>query len=231
MKFPVVVRKLHKWLALIVGIQLLAWVLGGLFMTSIPIKTVRGEHLRAPAPTIDWQNAIHSPAAVLSRYPNAKLLRLSHFQGDPAYALERDAERFLISAISGQRLSNVDAETAKAIATTHFNGIVNSPSALWIAREPPIEYRGKPLPVWQVAMHDEESTLIYIDALTGEVNAMRTATWRVFDFFWMLHVMDYSTRDNFNHPLIITAAALALITLLSGFFMLYFVFRPKRPRG
>lgn len=228
MKWPVFFRKLHKWLGLIIGIQLLAWVLGGLFMTSIPIKTVRGEHLRAAPAAVDWQKAIHSPAAILNDFPSAKLLRLSHFQGNPAYALEQSSERFLVSAISGLRLANIDAETAKTIAMANFTGKTSAPSTLWIESEPPIEYREKPLPVWQVDMHDEESTHVYVDALTGEVTAMRTATWRVFDFFWMLHVMDYSTRDNFNNPLVITAAAFALITLISGFFMLYFVFRPKK---
>ena len=231
MKLPVFIRKLHKWLALIIGIQLLAWVLGGLFMTSIPIETVRGEHLRATPVAIDWQNAVFSPAQVLSDFPKAKIVRLSHFQTNPAYVLEQNSERFLVSAASGIRLANIDAETAKTIALAHFNGKTNTPSTRWIENDPPIEYREKPLPAWLVDMQDEESTHVYVDALTGEVTAMRTATWRVFDFFWMLHVMDYSTRDNFNNPLVITAAAFALITLISGFFMLYFIFRSKRQNG
>ena len=36
--------QLHKWLALVVGLQVLFWVVGGLIMTAIPIGTVRGEH-------------------------------------------------------------------------------------------------------------------------------------------------------------------------------------------
>lgn len=36
--------QIHKWLALIVGLQVLGWVLGGLVMTAIPIERVRGEH-------------------------------------------------------------------------------------------------------------------------------------------------------------------------------------------
>ena len=36
--------QLHKWIALIVGIQVLGWVLGGLIMTALPIEKVRGEH-------------------------------------------------------------------------------------------------------------------------------------------------------------------------------------------
>ena len=36
--------QLHKWIALIVGIQVLFWVLGGRVMTVIPIERVRSEH-------------------------------------------------------------------------------------------------------------------------------------------------------------------------------------------
>ena len=36
--------QIHKWLALIVGLQVLGWVLGGLVMTAIPIERARSEH-------------------------------------------------------------------------------------------------------------------------------------------------------------------------------------------
>jgi hypothetical protein len=36
--------RLHKWIALVVGVQLLAWSVSGLFMTVVPISQVRGEH-------------------------------------------------------------------------------------------------------------------------------------------------------------------------------------------
>ena len=36
--------RVHKWLALIVGIQIILWVTGGVVMSVIPIETVRGEH-------------------------------------------------------------------------------------------------------------------------------------------------------------------------------------------
>ena len=35
-------------------------------------------------------------------------------------------------------------------------------------------------------------------------------------FLWMLHIMDFDTRDDFNHPLLQIAAALGLIIALSG---------------
>lgn len=40
--------RIHKWIALIVGIQIMLWIAGGLVMSAIPIETVRGEHKISP---------------------------------------------------------------------------------------------------------------------------------------------------------------------------------------
>ena len=227
MKWPGVIRKLHKWIGLIIGLQLLAWVLGGLVMTSLPIERVRGEHLRAAAPDVDWQQASYSPQQILQLYPGARLIKLSHRLGEPAYVLQHNQTEMLVSASSGRAYSPLASAQAIALAQAAFIGTAAQPEANYLT-EAPIEYRNKALPAWQVRMQDDENTHVYLDAQTGEVTAMRTGTWRVFDFFWMLHVMDYSTRDDFNHPLVISAAAIALTAILSGFFMLYFVMRRRR---
>ncbi len=57
---------------------------------------------------------------------------------------------------------------------------------------------------------------MYLDPWTGDVLARRTTRWRVFDFLWMLHVMDFDDRDNFNHPLLQVSAALGLLVALGG---------------
>jgi len=50
--------------------------------------------------------------------------------------------------------------------------------------------------------------------------ARRNDDWRFFDFFWMLHIMDYEERENFNNPLLITASIFALVTVLAGLLLL-----------
>jgi hypothetical protein len=52
--------------------------------------------------------------------------------------------------------------------------------------------------------------------MSGRIRAVRTDAWRWFDFLWSLHIMDYETRDNFNHLLIQFLSALGLLTVLSG---------------
>lgn len=38
-------RKLHKWLGYFLVIQIFAWLLGGLFMSAMPLEKVHGKHL------------------------------------------------------------------------------------------------------------------------------------------------------------------------------------------
>jgi hypothetical protein len=51
--------------------------------------------------------------------------------------------------------------------------------------------------------------------------------WRWFDFLFMLHIMDYETRENVNNPLLRGATVLAATTAVSGLWLLYFSFRHK----
>ena len=41
--------QIHKWIALVVGVQVLFWTAGGVVMTVIPIERVRSEHHLAKA--------------------------------------------------------------------------------------------------------------------------------------------------------------------------------------
>ncbi len=56
---------------------------------------------------------------------------------------------------------------------------------------------------------------------TGEVLYHRDKTWRLFDVFWMLHIMDYTGRKNFNNPLVVTAAIGGLWLALTSIWLLF----------
>ncbi len=89
----------------------------------------------------------------------------------------------------------------------------------------PNEYRGGPLPAWQINFEDD--VVLYLDSRTAKLHAVRTTKWRVFDFLWMLHIMDYDEREDFNHPLLIIAASFGVLTSLSGLLLTWFYYRRK----
>ena len=91
--------------------------------------------------------------------------------------------------------------------------------------KPTLETRDFALPAWRVEFADKERTTLILNAVTGEVAGAKTNTWRLWDFFWMIHIMDYTDRQSFNHPLIIIIATGCLWLALSGFIMLFSAFR------
>src|SRR3546814_5639057 len=68
---------------------------------------------------------------------------------------------------------------------------------------------------------DAENSSAYVSLDTARFLVMRGDTWRTWDFFWMLHNMDYVNRKSFNHPLIIFVAFGALWLSGTGFYLLF----------
>ena len=52
---------------------------------------------------------------------------------------------------------------------------------------------------------------------TGRPTCGHDVRWRQFDFLWMMHIMDYEARDDFNTVVLQVASTLGLVTVLSGF--------------
>ncbi|MCP4811790.1 MAG: PepSY domain-containing protein [Planctomycetaceae bacterium] len=129
------------------------------------------------------------------------------------------AEQFLLlDAVSGARLSPINPELAQKIAQADFAEEVDVRSVELVeAVGPHSEYRGKELPAYRVELDHPSGTVIYISADRGVVTTRRNNRWRVFDFFWMLHTMDYQGRDGFNHWLLRIVSAFGLLTVLTGY--------------
>lgn len=213
--------RLHKWVALVVGLQVLAWVGGGLGMTLMPIEQVRAEHTIASAPDYPLDPAaLMSLAEVSDALGGLRIegVELRRWHDGPVWALDTTLGPVAVDAVTGARRTPVDEAGAVAIAQAGFAGEAAIGDVTYFP-EPTFEYR-RPNPAWRVTFEDGEGTRLYVNARTGEIDARRNDMWRVFDFFWMLHVMDYRERENFNHPLIISIALLALLTVLAGLSLL-----------
>ncbi|MCH7513358.1 MAG: hypothetical protein IH947_05360 [Bacteroidetes bacterium] len=60
------------------------------------------------------------------------------------------------------------------------------------------EYCELPLPVWAVSYDHPDNATICVSAESRSFEAIRHRRWRIFDFLWMLHTMDYNSRDDFG---------------------------------
>lgn len=214
--------RVHKWIALIVGLQIVLWIAGGFVMSAIPIEIVRGEHKIAQhaVEPFDVEELLSlGDATTATEVSVVKSAALGEMLGQPVWRIIRQDDGLaIIDARTGAILSPVDQSTARAIAERDFSGSADIHSAEYV-ETPPTEYN-KSGPVWRVQFDDRDKTTIYVDPSTGEVTARRSETWRLFDFFWKLHVMDYDDGADFNHPLLITAAGMAIFVSMSGFILL-----------
>jgi hypothetical protein len=213
----------HKWVALVIGVQILLWISGGVVMSVLPIEEVRSEHKMAEraAPALVAAELLSlADAAAAAGFDILADARLG-LHGDLAvWRLEAVGEggRAVVDARSGAVLSPFDAAAAERIARADLTLTAPIASVSQVD-ERPGEYGG-PLPAWRVDFADGDATTVYVDAQAGRVTARRSTTWRFYDLFWRLHVMDYDDGADFNHPLIITASAVALLVALSGLVLL-----------
>jgi hypothetical protein len=239
-------RKMHRWLGLAMALQIIAWMISGLYFAWFPIDTIRGSHLAPQQISLDPSLFSGLPSAntvssVLERhfpqgYELSTASLVSH-HGRLSWRLSGRAEgrpftRLLDNSQSGFVPMLNEAE-ARRIAQEMIEGVSEAPKnpVLIESIEPGSEYRGRPLPAWRVDFTKPEGVHVYLDAWTGEVTARRTDRWRLFDFLWMLHIMDFDDRDDFNTLLLQSAAFLGLVIALSGvvfWFMTTPLFRRRR---
>ena len=111
------------------------------------------------------------------------------------------------------------------MAVSHFKGD-SKPQSVELIEDPVIEFRGK-YPVWKIEFDNNEATTFYVSPDSGQLKAKRGTLWRIYDFLWMLHIMDYSERDNFNHWWLVLAAGFALLASIWGLILLKYSFRWK----
>lgn len=89
----------------------------------------------------------------------------------------------------------------------------------WIERAG-TEYRGA-LPAWRVAFADVDDTRVFVAGDTGRITAVRTGTWRLYDFFWGLHIMDWKNHEDFNTPWLLAFAIGGLVLWVGGAILLW----------
>ena len=215
-----VLRVLHKWIGLIIGIQLLLWTLSGAMMAILPMSEVSGGDAREPQ-EIRLVTAGDRWPAVRQQLGSAPItgVSLRPLLNRPVFEVGAADGVRLFDASTAKPIA-VDARLAGRIATAAYPGTaqVRGTEAL---RELTLPVREHELPIWRVDFADEKNSSFYVSGTTGELLERRNDTWRLWDFFWMLHIMDYAERTSFNHPVIWMFGFAAVWLAVTGFWLLF----------
>lgn len=220
----------HKWLALIIGIQIFIWIGTGLFFTVIPIERVRSEHhLREIAPAaLSAADLTTINGALAADAAPIRLTIESRPEGARILVDYADGSAALFDAHTGARLSPLDQASALIIARARIDTEAPVASAELVTAASP-EYRGA-LPAWRIAFDEPSKLAVYVGANTGQVTARRSELWRVYDTLWALHIMDYQEHENFNHAPIIIVSVLAFLSTLAGIALIPYRFPWRRKK-
>ena len=212
-----------------VGVQALIWVVSGLYMTTIHIDIIRGEHL-----VVDKQPEPLAEAAIkplsqpfLEQLGVINSIKLSRINGKNIYLIGVDEKLVRVDAESLAFLPEFDDQMIKQIALSYYAGSAQISAINLLEKHPP-ELGSRPQPVWQVTFDDWLESTLYFNAQTGELRSKRSNLWRWFDFLWMLHIMDYESRADINNWLLRAAASLGTLLAISGIGLLVYSFRQDR---
>ena len=202
------IRFFHKYLSLIISIQLLLWTVSGIYFAFNKIELVRGEQylLENQAEDLNLEEVEMTFTAK----------NLSFIKRLDMWIIKAETDSGLIySDLSGKNLEALDEEGAKEVVKRKTN--LRPLEAFRIDKqEKRAEYRGRDLPLYKVTTSASDGINVYVDAFSGAVTAIRSDSWRIWDFLWGAHIIDYRERDNINNFLLKFFSILALISALSG---------------
>lgn len=236
------IRKSHRYLGLILGIQFLMWTIGGLYFSWSDMDEIHGDHQRksapllsadinlvAPTQAIDSIKAVHGIDSLVS-------VQLIEILGKPYYQircistlhengqhLHGELMNHLADASTGKLRPPLTKDEALQVAVANFSEKTAVKNIAYLtAVDSHHEYRENPLPAYQIEFDHKSHMRVYVSTELGTVQKFRNQKWRIFDFLWMMHTMDYQGRDNFGNLALRVFSIFGLITVISGF-LLFFI--------
>jgi len=221
----IIFRKLHKWLTLLIGVQLIIWLVSGTIISLVDHNEASGAVTRSTNDPTKLSSTAGSlfPLSELGLTKNAvRTVTLENILGHPTYRVIRDDTGVLFDAQNGQPI-RVDKALAEEIAIDSYRGTgaLISSERLELGSD---EVRATPGPVWRIDFDDAMATRVYVSANDGQLLAHRNSRWKLVDFLLMLHFMDYFRADSFNNPQIIAVGFGTLWIALSGLLLIYYSF-------
>ena len=193
------IRKIHRYLSIFIAIQLLLWTVSGIYFAFNKIEMVRGEQYRLPLET-EYRIFKRLGQEIIETNDNGVKTYSSYPQNFPVNMLS--PEEAMTIAKEKTSLNPVSVGLIEKV-------------------ERGVEYRGRRLPIYKVSTDTDDGINIYVDSMTGDIAAIRSASWRAWDLLWALHIMDYQDRDNINNLLLKIFSVLALISSITGIILFF----------
>ncbi len=213
MKFTI--RKIHKYLSLFISLQLLLWTASGIYFAYNKIENVRGEQYREPTSFSVDLGKINFEVEDISTLSFANRL-------DERVVVIRDTEGKKYFDFDGNLIEKISFEDALKVVKTKTN---LSPLFVEEVAEAKkrAEYRGRDLPIYRVVSKNKknEEINVYVNPYSGDISAVRSTQWRIWDLLWGFHIMDWQERDNIGNIFLKIFSVLALLSAITGIVLFF----------
>lgn len=229
------IRGVHRWMGFILGIQFLLWTVGGLYFSWSDMDEVKDDYQKAHIHPIESDIKLTNPQDIIQKIKLIDTInylfdiRLIQVLGKPVYQIfyskkdDRGEKVQLANAETGELRPSLDNLEAVEIAKNNFSDGSEVKLIEFLSNtDKHHEYRGQPLPAYAITFNNSLNTTVYVAIELGTVQKFRNNKWRIFDFLWMLHTMDYEGRDNISNWLLRVFSIFGLLSITSGF-ILFFV--------
>ena len=210
-----IVRNTHKYLSFFISLQLFLWTISGIYFAFNKIELVRGEQYR-----------------LTESFPvNFNEINFSRSDVHQIKAIKRlDEIIFVVSGSKGIEYLNALGTPVSKLSKSEVFEIVSSSSTLEPIDLEEIsesskgsEFRGRNLPLYKVtSLNDKDKKInLYLNVFSGEITAVRSLQWRIWDLMWGFHIMDWQTRDKINNIFLKIFSILALVSSISGILLFF----------
>lgn len=226
------IRKTHRYLGVILGIQFLFWTMGGLYFSWSDMDEIHGDHQKAHIHPLSGSIKLVSPEEIIRNIKQKDSvnfifdIHLIQILGKPIFQItysklhDRNKVIQLADAVTGTLLPPVSKQEAVEIAKTGFADTSKVIKVEYLTTtNGHHEYREQPLPAYAITFDHPSNTTVYVSTELGTVQKFRNNKWRIFDFLWMMHTMDYQGRDNITNWLLRAFSIFGLMTIASGFIL------------
>lgn len=212
------IRKSHRYLGIFLGIQFLMWTASGLYFSWTDIDEIHGDHFK----NMEYQSPEFSGLMAPSELDvdgGIRSIEIRDIANAPYYWINNS---HLYNATDGTPKQSINQDEALYVARQYIKkGLEVTGVRLIEKTDSHHEYREKLLPAYVITYKGAENLKAYVSAVDGKFQTVRHRDWRIFDFLWMTHTMDYEGRDDFNTTVLRAFSLMGLITVLSGFLLWY----------
>jgi len=210
-----IVRNTHKYLSFFISLQLFLWTISGIYFAFNKIELVRGEQYRLTESfqinfdevnfsrsDVQQIKAINRLGEIIFVVSGSKGVEYLDAFGAPVSKLNKNEAFEIVSSSSTLKPLNLEEITESSKAS---------------------EFRGRDLPLYKVTSLNNKDKMInlYLNVFSGEITAVRSLQWRIWDLMWGFHIMDWQTRDKINNIFLKIFSILALVSSISGILLFF----------